>query len=74
MEIKHIDLKKFKESNHHDFQRLGQCIQEFTGEKKFPILLFMKFPINKIQQAFFIAEKKGIKSSKYIFGICKNIK
>lgn len=74
LDISHVKLEKFKQSNHAQFQLIGKCIQDFTGEKTFPIALFLKFPLWKIEQAFFIAEKKGIKSSKYIWGICKNIK
>jgi hypothetical protein len=44
MEINHIDLNKFKESNHAKFQLIGKAIQDFTGEDKFPIALLLKFP------------------------------
>ena len=74
MKIDHIDLSKFKPSDHAEFQLVGKSIQLFTGEKKFPIILFLHFPLWKIKQAFFVAEKKGIKTSKYIYGICRNIK
>ncbi len=73
MDFSHIDLSKFKASNHADFQILGKAIQDFTGEKKFPIFLFQSFPYEKIQTAFLLAEKKGIKSTKYIYGIARKL-
>lgn len=73
MELPNIDLSKFKISNHADFQLLGSEIQKFTGEKKFPINLFLKFPLPKVAEAFRIAEKRNIRSIKYIYGIAKNL-
>ena len=74
MEISHIKLEKFSENNRAEFQLVGTCIQKFCEEKKFPLILFLKFPLWKIKQAFYIAEKKNIKSSKYIYAICRNLK
>ena len=74
MEISHIKLDKFTQSNHAEFQLIGKAIQDFTGEAKFPMILFLHFPTWKIKQAFFVAEKKNIRSSKCIYGICRNIK
>ena len=75
LNVSHIDLKKFKQSEHAEFQLVGKSIQTFVGEgTPFPIGLFLNFPLWKIKQAFFIAEKKQIASVKYIWGICKKIK
>jgi hypothetical protein len=68
-----LDLSKFKINNRAEFQLLGQEIQKFTGEAKFPLVLFLKFPKETVAEAFRIAEKRGVKSSKYIFGIAKNL-
>lgn len=63
-----------KDTQHAEFQRFGKVLQEWSGEEKFPINLFLKFPMKVILRAFYIADKKGVKSTKYLFGIAKNLK
>lgn len=74
MEINHLQLNMFKVTGEAEFQKLGSEIQKFTGEKKFPLLLFLNFKPQVVAEAFRIAEKRGIRSSKYIWGIAKNLK
>lgn len=73
MEIS-LDISKFKVSKHASFQLVGEEIMKFCGLKKFPIMLYMNFSPEIVEKAFRIAEKKGIKSSKYIWGIARNLK
>lgn len=74
-----IDLEPVKETPKidYEYQELGVRMQEFFGnscaKQIWPLFWKVEYPLWKIDTAFKICEKKGIKDFKYLRGVLKNL-
>lgn len=67
-------LSKFeltKEKKFHNFQVAGKVISDWCGKSAYH--LFSIYDHAKIKEAFFIAEKRGVKSLPYLVGVIKKL-